>query len=228
MGKPIIGITSTETKVSPDGLMIHSSVSRHFARAVIKAGGVPIHIPVCSPDMAESYVSMIDRLILSGGQDVQPSLYQQDNDKDTSLYFPERDDFEFALVQEAIRQKKPIMGVCRGIQLYNTVQGGSLNLDIKGHQHENPEVLVHGISVEKGNAIHDIFGNKGDVNSLHHQSIKDLAPGLNILARDSKDETIEAVQSRDKRSFLGVQWHPEYLLDINPKSQSLFNYFLSL
>lgn len=97
MGKPIIGITSTETKVSPDGLMIHSSVSRHFARAVIKAGGVPIHIPVCSPDMAESYVSMIDRLILSGGQDVQPSLYQQDNDKDTSLYFPERDDFEFAL-----------------------------------------------------------------------------------------------------------------------------------
>lgn len=120
------------------------------------------------------------------------------------------------------------MGVCRGIQLYNTVQGGSLNLDIKGHQHENPEVLVHGISVEKGNALYDIFGNKGDVNSLHHQSIKDLAPGLNILARDSKDETIEAVQSSDKRSFLGVQWHPEYLLDTNPKSQSLFNYFLSL
>lgn len=228
MGKPIIGVTSTEKIVSPDGLMVHSSVSRHFAQAIIKAGGVPIHLPVCNPDMAETYVSMIDRLILSGGQDVQPSYYNEPNASDTSLYFPERDAFEFALVQEALRQKKPIMGVCRGIQLFNTAQGGSLNLDIHGHQNDNPELLVHDIAVEKGNALHTIFGQKGAVNSLHHQSIKDLAPGLDVIARDSKDETIEAVQSKDKKTFLGVQWHPEYLLSINPKSQQVFNYFLSL
>ncbi|MGV3163085.1 gamma-glutamyl-gamma-aminobutyrate hydrolase family protein [Streptococcus hyovaginalis] len=228
MGKPIIGVTSTEKIVSPDGLMVHSSVSRHFAQAIIKAGGVPIHLPVCNPDMAETYVSMIDRLILSGGQDVQPSYYNETNASDSSLYFPERDAFEFALVQEALRQKKPIMGVCRGIQLFNTAQGGSLNLDIHGHQNDNPELLVHDIAVEKGNALHTIFGQKGAVNSLHHQSIKNLAPGLEVIARDSKDETIEAVQSKDKKTFLGVQWHPEYLLSINPKSQQVFNYFLSL
>lgn len=228
MGKPIIGVTSTEKIVSPDGLMVHSSVSRHFAQAIIKAGGVPIHLPVCNPDMAETYVSMIDRLILSGGQDVQPSYYNESNASDSSFYFPERDAFEFALVQEALRQKKPIMGVCRGIQLFNTAQGGSLNLDIHGHQNDNPELLVHDIAVEKGNALHTIFGQKGAVNSLHHQSIKNLAPGLEVIARDSKDETIEAVQSKDKKTFLGVQWHPEYLLSINPKSQQVFNYFLSL
>ncbi|MFV8044000.1 gamma-glutamyl-gamma-aminobutyrate hydrolase family protein [Streptococcus pluranimalium] len=228
MGKPIIGVTSTEKIVSPDGLMVHSSVSRHFAQAIIKAGGVPIHLPVCNPDMAETYVSMIDRLILSGGQDVQPSYYNEPNASDSSLYFPERDVFEFALVQEALRQKKPIMGVCRGIQLFNTAQGGSLNLDIHGHQNDNPELLVHDIAVEKGNALHTIFGQKGAVNSLHHQSIKNLAPGLEVIALDSKDETIEAVQSKDKKTFLGVQWHPEYLLSINPKSQQVFNYFLSL
>lgn len=228
MGKLIVGITSNERPETPESSIIHSSVSRHFARAVVRAGGIPIHIPVCHPDMAKSYADMIDRLILTGGQDVQPTYYHQENDADSSLYFPKRDAFEFALVEETIRQKKPIMGICRGFQLYNTMLGGDLNLDILGHQHDNPEILVHDVRIEKGNGLYDIFGQTGAVNSLHHQSIKRLASGLEIIARDSNDGTVEAIQSRDKRSFIGVQWHPEYLLDVTPKSQQVFDYFLSL
>lgn len=228
MGKVIVGITSNERPETPDSSIIHSSVSRHFARAVIKAGGIPIHIPVCHPDMAKPYADMIDRLILTGGQDVQPSYYHQENDADSNLYFPERDAFEFALVEETMRQKKPIMGICRGLQLYNTILGGDLNLDIKGHQHDNPDVLVHDVRIDKGNGVYDIFGATEAVNSLHHQSIKTLASGLEVLARDSHDGTIEAIQAKDKSSFIGLQWHPEYLLDRAPKNQQLFDYFLSL
>lgn len=226
MKKPVIGITSNEKTVSADGLMVHSSVSRNFAKAVIQAGGIPIHIPVCQPEMVKDYIQLIDKLILSGGQDVQPSHYGSQQLTLLTDYFPERDLFELALAKEALDQKKPILGVCRGLQVFNTLLGGTLHQDIQGHQFDNLEDFAHKIRLENNNALLTIFGQNTSVNSHHHQSLDQLASGLSVIARDSLDGTIEAVQSTRQHTFIGVQWHPEYLLKLSSKQQQLFDYFV--
>ena len=202
-------------------------MSTLFADGVKRSGGIPFYIPISNPDFAREYVNRIDKLILSGGQNVDPSYYGEEKTIDSKDYFLARDIWEVALVKEAIAQGKPVLGVCRGLQLYNAVTGGSLNQAIDGHADKPPFELSHKIVTENGSQLQEIYGREQEVNSVHRQSLKKLAPHLKVTARSSEDEVIEGVESFTDAPFIGVQWHPEFLLGHKHlKDQGLFDYFV--
>ena len=202
-------------------------MSTLFADGVKRAGGLPFYIPISNPDFAREYVNRIDKLILSGGQNVDPSYYGEEKTIDSKDYFLARDIWEVALVKEAIAQGKPVLGVCRGLQLYNAVTGGSLNQAIDGHAEKGPFEITHKIVTENGSQLQQIYGREQEVNSVHRQSLKKLAPHLKVTARSSEDDVIEGVESFTDAPFIGVQWHPEFLLGHKHlKDQGLFDYFV--
>lgn len=202
-------------------------MSTLFADGVKRSGGIPFYIPISNPDFAHEYVNRIDKLILSGGQNVDPSYYGEEKTIDSKDYFLARDIWEVALVKEAIAQGKPVLGVCRGLQLYNAVTGGSLNQAIDGHAEKGPFEITHKIVTENGSQLQQIYGREQEVNSVHRQSLKKLAPHLKVTARSSEDDVIEGVESFTDAPFIGVQWHPEFLLGHKHlKDQGLFDYFV--
>ena len=224
---PLIGITSNEKPVEEGSPIIHLSVSTLFADGVKRSGGIPFYIPISNPDFAREYVNRIDKLILSGGQNVDPSYYGEEKTIDSKDYFLARDIWEVALVKEAIAQGKPVLGVCRGLQLYNAVTGGSLNQAIDGHAEKGPFEITHKIMTENGSQLQQIYGREQEFNSVHRQSLKKLAPHLKVTARSFEDEVIEGVESFTDVPFIGVQWHPEFLLGHKHlKDQGLFDYFV--
>ena len=226
MTKAIIGITSNEKPVADGVPITHLSVNRQFADGVKRAGGLPFYIPISETALAADYVANIDKLILTGGQNVGPELYGETKAIDSDDYFPERDRWEEVLIQEAIRQEKPILGICRGLQLYNVVTGGSLHQDIAGHVGKPPYELAHEVAFEASSQLATIYGPKATVNSVHRQSLKDLAPHL-VVTASSPDGIIEGVESQEGPAFIGVQWHPEFLIeDSNLSDQALFDYFV--
>lgn len=225
MKKPIIGITSNERPVAEGGSIVHLSVSRNFADGIKRAGGLPFYIPLSSEADIVDYVSAIDKLLLTGGQHVRPEFYGQEQLIESEDYFKERDEFELKLVHEALRQGKPILGICRGMQLFNVARGGTLKQAVEGHR-SPPFDLIHRVDCKAETALASIFGQRVAVNSIHSQALETLGQGLEVIARSTDDGIIEAVQSTDETRFLGVQWHPELLIDQSSSNQKLFDYFV--
>ncbi|MGT2828724.1 gamma-glutamyl-gamma-aminobutyrate hydrolase family protein [Streptococcus hillyeri] len=223
----IIGITGNErTCTSMAGVRL-DAVSRHLSEGVKAAGGVPIILPLGTPDLAKTYIDMIDKLILSGGQNVDPRFYGEDREIDCDDYHVERDEFELALVKEALKQGKPIMAVCRGMQLLNVALGGTLNQKVENHWQNEYTGTSHEVIIEKNSRVSQLLSPNSRVNSIHRQSVKKLAPGLKVTARDPRDGTIEAYEAKNGAPLIGLQWHPELLLeDGETQSQGLFNYLV--
>ena len=227
MKKPVIGITGNE-KTHPDDDIMMSYVAKGFVEGVKDAGGIPIILPIGDQEMASHYISMIDKLILTGGQNVDPKFYDEAKTIDSDDYHLQRDIFELTLIKEAIKQKKPIFSVCRGTQLFNVAMGGTLYQDIEDHWQDcSAEYTTQRLVTEPDTVLREIYGEISHINSFHHQSIKDLAPNLKIAAHDPKDGIIEAVTSTDDIAFLGVQWHPEFLFENRPKDKNLFDYVVN-
>lgn len=227
MKKPVIGITGNE-KTHPDDDIMMSYVAKGFVEGVKDAGGIPIILPIGDQEMARHYISMIDKLILTGGQNVDPKFYGETKTIDSDDYHLQRDIFELALIKEAIKQKKPIFSVCRGTQLFNVAMGGTLYQDIEDHWQDcSAEYTTQRLMTEPDTVLREIYGEISHINSFHHQSIKDLAPNLKIAAHDPQDGIIEAVMSTDDVAFLGVQWHPEFLFENRPKDKNLFDYVVN-
>ena len=227
MKKPVIGITGNE-KTHPDDDIMMSYVAKGFVEGVKDAGGIPIILPIGDQEMASHYISLIDKLILTGGQNVDPKFYDEAKTIDSDDYHLQRDIFELALIKEAIKQKKPIFSVCRGTQLFNVAMGGTLYQDIEDHWQDcSAEYTTQRLVTEPDTVLREIYGEISHINSFHHQSIKDLAPNLKIAAHDPKDGIIEAVTSTDDIAFLGVQWHPEFLFENRPKDKNLFDYVVN-
>ena len=227
MKKPVIGITGNE-KTHPDDDIMMSYAAKGFVEGVKDAGGIPIILPIGDQEMARHYISMIDKLILTGGQNVDPKFYGETKTIDSDDYHLQRDIFELALIKEAIKQKKPIFSVCRGTQLFNVAMGGTLYQDIEDHWQDcSAEYTTQRLMTEPDTVLREIYGEISHINSFHHQSIKDLAPNLKIAAHDPQDGIIEAVMSTDDVAFLGVQWHPEFLFENRPKDKNLFDYVVN-
>ena len=227
MTKAIIGISGNE-KTHPDDELMMSYCIKGFIEGVKEVGGIPLILPIGDEDMARAYVSMVDKLILTGGQNVDPKFYDEEKTIDSDDYHLQRDIFELALIKEAIQQKKPIFSVCRGTQLFNVAMGGTLFQDIEDHwQDSTAEYTTQRLATEPDNILREIYGEISHINSFHHQSIKDLAPNLKVIAYDPKDNTIEAVTTTDDIAFLGVQWHPESLYENRPKDKKLFDYVVN-
>lgn len=151
------------------------------------------------PDDSVDY----DGLILCGGNDVQPCYYGEEING--SLDFDkERDRTEMALAQKFFQTGKPILGICRGMQLLNVALGGTLYQNISGHRGE----ILHTVKAEKGSLWEKLYGKEFTVNSFHHQAIKRLGNGLKATLYDGTGTVIEGVEHESK-PYLGVQWHPE-------------------
>lgn len=229
MSQPIIGISGNHYKTGDHTEPLLSYTQTCLVNAIEDAGGIPLILPVTRPELADQYMKLVDKLVLTGGQNVEPIHYQEKLLIDSSNYFPERDRFELALIEAAHHQEKPIFGICRGMQLFNVAQGGSLHQEVLGHWQENTgnqpsQDLYFPIESQ----LSQIYAQEPTVNSFHRQAINKLAPSLEITALSPDKQTIEAVQStRDSHTFLGVQWHPELLYGERETENRLFDYIVN-
>lgn len=237
--KPIIGISSNLLLIDQGPFVGQKRiyVNQGYVDSVIKAGGTPILLPMLeNSDAILSQLTLIDGLILSGGHDVDPSHYGEEPHPLLQEILPERDAFEMNLLKNAHKQKKPIFGICRGLQLMNVFFGGTLyqdlslrptNKEVKHLHREMSNLHSHQIELEPEGLLHKIFGAKNIVtNSFHHQAIKDLAPGFAVLAR-AQDGLIESIARTDSHWTVGVQWHPEIMMhDSHTDMQKLFEAFI--
>ena len=235
MRKPLIGITSSYEHNPESENAYKTSVSIDYSRAVMNAGGIPVVLPVHDNiEVIKEQISHLDGLLLSGGVDSDPALYGEDSLQEIGVISPERDKFEIMLLEEYLKTGKPILAICRGLQLVNIYFGGTLYQDIKyldtQIQHKQKWHLylpTHNIDIlGKDNILYEIFGEKTRVNSFHHQMIKDLAKGLTPIAKSS-DGVIEALQKKDHPFFYATQWHPEMMaVRGNDEMKKIFDKFV--
>lgn len=234
MHKPIIGITCNTTLVEGTAQpgITRTFVNTDYIEAVALAGGVPLLLPsISDPALICEQVLAIDGLILSGGPDIDPLLYGEEPLAKLETVNKNRDHYELSVIQQAAKLKKPILGICRGIQFINVAFGGTLyqdlsyidNCTIKHSQTTTQRNdLWHSVTVKSSSKLAQIIGqNELLVNSYHHQAVKTVAPDFTIVAR-AKDQVIEAIERPGEHFVLGIQWHPELLAKQNAFMLSLF------
>ncbi|MCD7034382.1 gamma-glutamyl-gamma-aminobutyrate hydrolase family protein [Metabacillus sp. GX 13764] len=230
--KPIIGITGSAKEVHG---IDHSFVHSKYPEAVLRAGGVPVILPLGNEEAAKAWAEVIDGLLLSGGEDVDPQSYGGNPDPELGKVVLERDETEIALVAEVKNRKLPVFAICRGIASLNVALGGDLIQDIERefedplkHHQEGPRTNAsHDLHVEEGSRLHEIFGETlVPINSMHHQVLGKVAEGLKVTGK-APDGVIEAVEGTDPDwSVLGVQWHPEEMAVKYDNMQKLFDVFV--
>lgn len=212
--------------------MIRTFVNTDYITSVELAGGVPLLLPIVADyDSVLRQLTAIDGLILSGGPDIDPMLYGEEPLAQIGMVNHERDRYEIMVVKAAEELKKPILGICRGVQILNVAYGGTLyqevalidGCNLKHFQTTaQRSAFWHSVIVEPGSRLARIIGSgKQPTNSFHHQSIKTVAPGFVVTAR-STDGLIEAIESQEASFIVGVQWHPEVLAANTPSMLALF------
>ena len=169
-------------------------------------------------------VDGLDGLLLTGGVDVNPRLFRQEPHEANDKPDDERDALEQRMLESALEQDLPVLAICRGMQLFNVVHGGTLEQHVEGHV--QPGVAeAHPIGVEAGTRLAQAIGpGKHVVNSRHHQIVDQTAPGLRISAR-SEEGYPEALERDDKKFAVAVQWHPEDLVENREEAKRLFQAF---
>lgn len=228
MTKPIIGI--------PGNLILNNCIERNFVNkkytdAVFQNGGIPVIIPYS--DNFEDYGSVLDMcgaFLITGGEDVDPSLYMEGPNEHLGEIKPWHDKFVLSILSYAEKNNKFCLGICRGLQLIAVYSGGSLYQDIYSQREEETflhfqkgrrDYIIHPVEIEKDSYLASVIGETSiGVNSMHHQSVKKLRKTFEISAY-SPDGIVEAIESRD-RLFLGVQWHPEELFEKHEVMARLF------
>lgn len=201
-----------------------------YIEAIKRVGGIPLVIPYIDLEIRkDEFFDLFDGFLLSGGGDVHPMFYGEEPRK-TEKVIPERDKFEIEIVKKCFENKKPILGICRGLQVMNVSMGGTLIQDIESyieHKQSAPyNKLTHSIIIDKKSQLYEIFGKEElMVNSFHHQAIRKLGEELKISAK-AKDEIVEAIESEKHPFFIGVQFHPEHLFEENEIFFNLFKSFV--
>lgn len=209
-------------------------VNNDYIEAVTLAGGMPFIMPIVEDeDLIKQQVEQIDGLILSGGQDVNPLFYGEEPSQKLGSIFPKRDLYEQQLIRYAIKKKKPILAICRGMQILNVTCGGTLYQDIsliegasiKHNQHSIPSLPTHSVIIKEGTHLYRLYEDKTITNSFHHQAVKQVAPGFRIAAL-SKDGVIEAIEKEGNHFVVGIQWHPEMMAKKHEHMLNLFKCFI--
>jgi putative glutamine amidotransferase len=220
--KPVIAISSVPRDVPTGyGGDRADTVAAGVVAGVIAAGGVPLLLPVVAPDLAGEQIAAVDGLLLAGGQD----LDLPETDLGGPRWIdPARDAHEFALWREAQRRELPVLGVCRGLQLVNVALGGTLEPHVDGHDAGDEHATrLHPVIAVEGSRLAELFPERTSaVNTIHHQTVRELGRGL-VASGHAEDGTVEAAEfDAGGQWFVGVQWHPELILD-RPSGQPLFD-----
>jgi len=233
MGPPVIGVTgrTEQSSRSADALIV--CVGEAYLRAVELAGGAPVVLgPRGDADLRRSVFDRLDGLVLSGGGDISPSCYGE-HDSELLWYVDEqRDRAELEMARWALAERLPLLAICRGIQVLNVAAGGTLYQDV-GTQIPGAlthptlagrpkAIIAHTVDVEADSRLARIFGaGQLGVNSAHHQAAKSVGRGLIVTAR-APDGVIEGLEDPSHPFCLGVQWHPEAMIDEYCEHRGLF------
>ncbi|MGV3487506.1 MAG: gamma-glutamyl-gamma-aminobutyrate hydrolase family protein [Tuberibacillus sp.] len=230
--KPLIGITSSIGKSG------EASVADAYVKAVEKSGGIPVILPnITSEEGIEKLAATIDGLLVTGGGDIDPTLFNEEPLPGLGEITPERDAFELSIIPKMLEARKPILGICRGIQILAIAAGGDMYQDVYSQnsdrpllQHQQHAPRSHGshfVTVENNSLLHQIMGEERfKVNSFHHQTVRRPGNGFRVTAVAS-DGLVEAIECIDHPFAVGVQWHPECLLETNDAySMKLFAAFI--
>ena len=207
-----------------------------YGKAIEQSGGLPLVLPyIESEALIDAFVNDCDGFLFTGGADVEPKHYGEEKKNDCGKCQPLRDKMEFAIFERVMLKNKPILAICRGLQMINVAMGGTLYQDVPTEF----ETSIHHVQLEARNdASHSVFVEKGTPlftlvkkevvtgNSFHHQAIKRLAVGLTVMAR-AEDGIIEAVYAPDKKYLRAYQWHPERLYQYSD-NKMLFDDFIKI
>lgn len=242
--RPVVGIPAQSLQAIdriPEDLPPSWVMNQRYYQAVTQAGAAPFMVPLLDQDAdtLRALYEALDGIFLAGGVDVDPASYGEERDALCGRTDRPRDLVELAFAKWAVQDGKPLLGVCRGMQVVNVAAGGSLVQDCTAHwesaiKHDyfpgegwSREHLAHDITVAPGSRLHAAFGADAvRVNSMHHQGLRRLGGGLRATAW-APDGLIEAVESQEDEHFLvAVQWHPEVLLDSDPGTLRLFTDFV--
>ena len=201
-----------------------------YIESLARAGAGMRWVELSDPEQAVQDALTCDGLLLPGGGDMDPKFYGQARIPACGEPNLLRDAAEPLLLRAFLAADKPVLGICRGIQVMNAVLGGDLYQDIKPFEHlphNDHWAKVHTVTVRRGTLLSRILGQDTVlVNSQHHQAVDRVAPGFTIAAL-SEDGIVEAIEKPDARFCLGVQWHPEWLSDADPAMQGLFDAFVN-
>jgi putative glutamine amidotransferase len=234
MGYPIIGLTSYQGK-NEQGFPI-IALLKAYVNAIVLAGRIPLLIPSSLPEkVLKTVFKRTDGILFTGGGDIAEDRFGGEPHRQISNVDHERDSIEISILDGLIRDKKPFLGICRGLQVINVGLGGTLYTHIDDqmtyalkhdyHSGFPRAYLAHEVKIEKASYLGDILDtNILSVNSLHHQGIKDLSELLRPVAF-APDGLVEAVELPGHPFGMAVQWHPECLFD-QPASQRLFQGFV--
>lgn len=227
-----IGITTSQIIMMDPSLCGYKkmNVTTTYVHAVQKAGGLPIIIPcICSEEEMKQYIELCDGFVLIGGMDIAPVLYGEMPHAKCGAYDYDVDVSQLAFTKLVIESKKPALAICRGMQLVNIALGGTLIQDIPSlsqeinHAFDYDGNIVHTASLDKDGGLYRLLQiDTIAINSLHHQAVGKLGQGLHVDAK-APDGIIEAI-SLPEQPLLGVQWHPEMMVDTDPLMAKLFRW----
>lgn len=201
-----------------------------YIESLARAGAGMRWVELSDPEQAVQDALTCDGLLLPGGGDMDPKFYGQERIPACGEPNLLRDAAEPLLLRAFLAADKPVLGICRGIQVMNAALGGDLYQDIKPFEHlphNDHWAKVHTVTVRRGTLLSRILGQDTVlVNSQHHQAVDRVAPGFTLAAL-SEDGIVEAIEKPDAGFCLGVQWHPEWLSDADPAMQGLFDAFVN-
>lgn len=226
--RPLIGIScsmgqSIYSLTQDNPPQLQHRMNDTYAKAIIQAGGIPVILPN-NEDIScvEEIAARLDGFLLSGGDDLDPVLFGQRATDRLGAVIPRRDRFEIALARHVIEKTdKPLLGICRGLQVMNVALGGSLHIDLQDAGKLCHSLTMyprwmcsHDVQITANTRLAEIMeGETAHVNSFHHQAIDALAEGLMVSAVSVPDDVIEAVELPGEQFVVGIQWHPEELVE---------------
>jgi putative glutamine amidotransferase len=215
MGRPIIAITGElEAARWRDWIReaVLSPVS--YTRAVERAGGSPVVLPPVPSSSVASLIARIDGLVIAGGRDVDPALYDQRAHEQTDVPDHRRDRFELLMARAAIDADLPFLAICRGMHIVNVARGGTLiqhlpdHLGSESHKPDPVKLTIHDVQISAASRLGRVLGANAQVPAAHHQGIDRMGTGLLTVAW-TPDQVVEAIELEGHKFGIGVQWHPE-------------------
>ncbi len=231
-GLPVIGVTLDSEPPGGYSKFPWYALRENYFSVLVEASSLPVALGHDN-GATEAYLDLIDGLMVTGGAfDVDPSLFGDTDRHETVTTKGQRTDFELAITRRALDRDLPVLGICGGQQLLNVALGGTLIQHIPeavqgalAHEQPNPrDEAGHSVRITHGTLLHRIVGAEEiQVNSAHHQSVRDPAPG-SVVNAVAVDGVIEGIEATDRRFCLGVQWHPEFL--ISEGDEKIFRAFV--